>query len=72
MIRHELGSYSQTLAEKPELVVASKLDLSDQSDPPELTAFREALGVEVMPISSVSGVGLDALTNRLWGMLEEA
>ncbi len=72
MIRHELGSYSKALAEKPELVVASKLDLSDQSDPPELTAFREALGAEVMPISSVSGVGLDALTNRLWGMLEEA
>jgi GTPase len=70
IIRGELEKYSPALASKPELVAATKLDLAGRADPPELDTFREALGVEVMGISSVSGMGLEAVTNRLWQMLE--
>lgn len=69
-IRGELEKYSAVLASKPELIAATKLDLAGQSEPPELTAFRQALGVEALGISSVSGVGLDAVTNRLWQLLQ--
>lgn len=70
IIRNELQKYSQILAGKPEVVVANKLDLSQSDDPPELIAFRDALDVEVMAVSAVSGKGLDAVNNRLWHMLE--
>ncbi|MBN2562459.1 MAG: GTPase ObgE [Phycisphaerae bacterium] len=69
-IRRELQGYSPALAAKPELVAANKLDLAGREDPPELASFRDALGVEVFGISAVSGVGLEAVTNRLWEMLQ--
>jgi GTP-binding protein len=70
-VRHELENYSPTLAAKPELVVANKLDLTDRDDPPELAALGSGLGAEVLAISAVSGAGLEAVCNRLWQMLEE-
>lgn len=71
MIRRELEAYSPKLAGKRELIVANKLDLALEDTPEELTQLQEALGVEVHAISGVSGQGLDALTNRIWQLLEE-
>ncbi len=70
IIRGELQKYSEVLAGKPELVVANKMDLSIEEDAPELKAFAEAIGCEVLPISAVSGDGIDTVTNRLWHMIE--
>lgn len=70
IIRHELTEYSPILATKPELVVANKLDLTDEAEPAELAALSEAIGREVMPASAVSGRGLDAVNDRLWQALE--
>ncbi len=72
IIRTELAAYSPTLAAKPELIVANKLDLSPDEEPPELIAFRNELGADVLAVSGVSGRGLEALCNRLWDMLEDA
>jgi len=69
IIRHELTEYSPALATKPELVVANKLDLTNEAKPAELAALAEAIGREVMPVSAVSGRGLDAVNDRLWQML---
>ncbi len=69
-IRNELESYSPTLASKPELVVANKLDLAGKTDPPELAELAAELDCEVLGISGVSGRGLDPLTNRIWDLLE--
>ena len=69
-IRKELESYSSKLASKPELIVANKLDLAGQTQPPELAELSAALDCKVMGISGVSGVGLDDLTNRIWELLE--
>ncbi|MFQ5430729.1 MAG: GTPase ObgE [Phycisphaerae bacterium] len=70
IIRRELERYSPVLAAKPELVVANKLDLAGTKNPPELASLRQALGIEVLGISGVSGLGLETLTERLWQLLE--
>ncbi len=63
-IRNELNRHSKELAGKPEIIVASKMDLDYDGE--KLKAFRQALGKEVLPISSISGVGLDELNELMW------
>ncbi|MBX3394695.1 MAG: GTPase ObgE [Phycisphaerae bacterium] len=70
MIRDELRKYSEVLAAKPELVVANKLDLTPDAEPEALTELSREIGVNVMAISAVTGRGIEAVTNRLWHMLE--
>lgn len=72
MIREELRRYSEVLADKPELVVANKLDLALEEEPEELAALAKEIDREVLAISGVSGRGIEAVTNRLWHMLEES
>ena len=69
-IRNELRLYSQKLADKPELVVANKIDLSDTLEAVE--ELRRAIGQPVLAISGVTGAGLGPLTERLWEMIAEA
>ncbi len=66
-IRQELAAYSPKLAAKPELIVASKMDLtgSDQL----LAKLRDDLKTEVIGISAVVGTNLRELTEALWATL---
>jgi GTP-binding protein len=68
ILRNELAAYSQTLADKPELVVLSKMDLAggeaDRAAAVEL--FGRALDRPVLTISSASGVGLGELLEACW------
>lgn len=66
-IKVELEKYSQKLAGTPEIVVANKIDIT--ADDTKLREFSQALGVEVFPISAVTGQGLDALKEKIWQML---
>jgi GTPase len=68
-IRHELAEYSPTLAAKPEIVVANKMDLTGAKE--NLHLLRRELDVEVVPISGVTGKGLPELTERIWAVLQE-
>ena len=68
LIRKELAQYSDELAQKVELVVANKMDLSGASD--ALQRLRDTISQEVVDISAVTGKGLEALTRRLWHMLQ--
>jgi GTP-binding protein len=68
-IRKELALYSAVLAEKPELVVANKMDLTGSQE--NLKIFRKGLDAEVIPISAVTGQGLPQLTRRIWKALAE-
>lgn len=70
VIRNELQKYSQKLAEKPEIIVANKIDLAPTTEAAEELAAE--LGKEVLPISGVTGKGLEALGERLWVMIQEA
>lgn len=76
-INAELATYDPLLLERPQIVVASKMDMPDSSD--NLEKFRAKLEnddtlkhiPEVMAISSLTHQGLDALMQRTADILEE-
>ncbi len=68
-IRSELEHYSPALAQRPELVVATKLDLSGGEEARQKLA--EAVGGEVLAISAVTGRGLPQLLQRISERLAE-
>ena len=69
MIRRELGQYSPALAERPELLVVTKIDLTGAEAVHERIA-RE-LGREVMTISAVTGKGIPDLIRAIHARLAE-
>jgi len=69
-IRGELTKYSPVLAEKAELVVANKIDLTGGVE--AARELSDAIGNDVLPISAVAGRGLDVLSERLWQLVHEA
>jgi GTPase len=69
-INQELALYSPQLADKPQIVVGNKLDLT--SGPETFAAFAEALrarGIEVLGISAATGEGVPKLIDRVAGLL---
>lgn len=62
-IRRELERYSKELAQKPEIVVLSKTDLTEIAD--QLSQNQEQFlvefDIEPIPVSAVTGEGLDLL-----------
>ena len=67
VVRHELAEYSQELAEKPELVVVSKIDLVDEQTLRERIApLEEALGRPVLKISAATNQGLSEMLEACW------
>ena len=68
-IRHELEQYSPALAGKDEIVVANKMDLTGSAE--NLDRLRDELGADVVPVSAVTGRGLEQLTERIWQVLHE-
>jgi GTP-binding protein len=66
IICNELASYSDALAEKPMIVVASKIDAAQDED--RIRAVREIAadrGLAYVGISSVTGEGLDELKREI-------
>jgi GTPase len=62
VVLNELASFSEELAHKPMIVVASKMDAAQ--DPERVAALRKAAtdrGLAYFEISSASGAGIDAL-----------
>ena len=68
-IHRELEQYSTLLCDKPELIVANKMDLTESDE--HLDEFRKKLDIEIIPISAVTGKGLGALLEKIWAKLEE-
>jgi len=64
MIRQELKKHSTVLAEKPEIVVANKMDLTDSQT--HLEELQNLTACEILPLSAVTGQGLDKLLEVLW------
>jgi len=69
IIRKELQNYSEELAAKPEIVVANKMDLVD--DTSMLEQLGDKTGLEVIPISAVTGSGITELNDQVWKRLHE-
>jgi len=68
-IREELRLFSARLAEKPEIVAANKMDLSDAGE--GLERMRTAIDKPVVPISAVTGRGLRDLIGLMVRTLSE-
>src|SRR5262249_41631215 len=68
-IRAELEQYSPTLAQRPELVVVTKMDLTGAVEAKDRIA--EALSREVLAISAVTGQGIPPLIRRIGEVLRE-
>lgn len=76
-INAELATYDETLLDRPQIVVASKMDMPDAAA--NLAEFKEKLMQdetlkqipEVMEISSLTHQGLDALVKRTAEILEQ-
>ena len=66
ILMNELKKFSPVLAEKPKVVVISKMDIA-----PEGFVLPKFRGVKVVPISSVAQQGLDALKTLLWEKINQ-
>src|SRR5205823_6340122 len=64
-INHELASFDAELAGKPQIVVGTKIDAVDPARVESATAAFRARGLDMLPISAVSGAGVPALLVRL-------
>lgn len=70
IIRKELAAYSNVLAQKPEIVVANKMDLPGSEK--KLAELRKKTGKEVIPISAATKRGLKDLLRAILAMLQNA
>ncbi|NBV41839.1 GTPase ObgE, partial [bacterium] len=64
-IEKELGASEFDLSQKPIFVVLSKCDLLDSDGIVLYTRFFESKGIDVIPVSGVSGYGMEVLIKRL-------
>lgn len=72
IIEHELASFSPALAEKPVLVVATKLDATtDRSRLDALREYARKRGLEFHAISTATGEGIVALVRAIAGRLDD-
>ena len=71
IIEHELASFSGALAEKPMMVLATKLDATtDRAHLEELRAFAAKRGLEFHAISSATGEGIVGLVRAMADALD--
>ena len=68
LIREEMGLYSEALCDKPEIIVATKMDLPGA--PEGLERLRSELGPEVLAVSALTGSGLKALVGKIFELLQ--
>ncbi|BDG17280.1 GTPase ObgE [Thermus brockianus] len=69
-LRQEVGAYDPALLRRPALIALNKVDLL----PPEAVEARVAEllpeGLPVLPVSALTGEGLDALKEALWSLVQ--
>jgi GTP-binding protein len=72
VIRGELESYSPDLAEKPEIIVINKIDITEVKEalPRIMKTFKKE-GIEVFGISAATGEGISELSNKLMKLLAD-
>lgn len=63
-LREELKQYNASLLDRPAVVVANKMDMPEAAE--HLAEFKRATRLKAIPVSAVSGEGLEELKSRLW------
>ena len=73
VIDRELEAYGAGLSERPQIIVANKMDLPEaRENLPAIEAYGAERGREVIPISAVTGEGVRKLVFALWQEVEKA
>ncbi|MGM0501032.1 MAG: GTPase ObgE [Bacillota bacterium] len=71
-INQELAKFNPELLERPQVIAANKMDLTDaEENLAEIKEQLEAEGYEVFPISAVTGQGIDELIQRVNQLIQE-
>ena len=68
-IRRELAQYSKALEQKPEFIIANKIDLDP--DEKKVKELKQKLQQPIYPISAVTGAGIKQLSELLWQKVKE-
>ncbi len=71
VIRRELASFGAGLEQKPEIIVASKLDAANREKFAKLEQYCKERGQELHAISAVTGEGVGKLTRAMAAKVEE-
>jgi GTPase len=71
VVRNELAQYSPELANKPQIIALSKMDLllTDEDRTAAIELITHALGLPVMTISAATGQGVNDLMEACWKKL---
>jgi GTP-binding protein len=71
VINHELESFGAGLEKKPMILVASKIDVADKDKLAKLKRYAKKQGLELYPISAVTGKGIEELKFAMADKLDE-
>jgi GTP-binding protein len=71
VITKELKSFGGKLDEKPTILVASKIDVANKEKLAKLKKYAKKQGMDLYPISAVTGKGLDELKYAMAEKLDE-
>jgi GTP-binding protein len=68
IICRELSAYSKVLASKPQILAINKMDLlgTEEDRDAAVELIASALGIRPIPISAVSGLGVEELLEKCW------
>jgi len=74
VIKEEMKRYAKSLLEKPEIVVANKVDLvqSRENLIEKIEILKRISGTEVLPTSAVTGEGIKELMWKVWEFVENS
>ena len=68
-INKELENFDKSLIEKPQIVIANKMDM--QSSKENLKKFKEKVDKEIYEMSAIKGEGIDKIILKLADMLDK-
>lgn len=68
IIRRELENFNPKILEKPEIIVANKMDMEGAEE--NLRQFKEKIQAPIFPISAMKGEGLDEVLIEVANLLE--
>ncbi|MCL1831252.1 MAG: Obg family GTPase CgtA, partial [Oscillospiraceae bacterium] len=66
IISNELASFSQTLAQRPTIVVGNKSDIVDEAQQESFREYIENKGYKYFSVSAVTRKGIDILLNNIY------